>query len=86
MQLPTIHSNGTSAESLTEGLCEAYSALNDAYDKLKQTAPNGRDYYPQGPDAYGRAREEHMGRLDRVYSVMKELEALAIEIQTMGGR
>lgn len=81
MIAPTIHLNGTSRESLLEALETAYRKLGEAYDALKQTAPNGRDYYPQGPNAIGQATSEHFARLKRIDEVRDELEALAIAIQ-----
>lgn len=80
MIIPTIHLNGTSKESLIEDLCAASNALRAAYDALKQTAPNGRDYYPQGPKALEDATAEHFSRLSRVDSVRQEIESLAIAI------
>jgi len=76
MTVPTIHLNGTSKDSLIEGLCEASQSLNDAYDALKRTAPNGRDYYPQGPLALDAATDEHMGRLRRLDEIKREIDEL----------
>lgn len=80
MMIPTIHLNGTSKERLIESLCEASGKLNDAYEAMKQTAPNGRDYYPQGPDALGKATEEHFARLRKLDGVKEEIDALTIAI------
>jgi len=41
---PQIHINGSSARSLAEDYIDAMNVLDDAVDKLKKTAPNGRDY------------------------------------------
>jgi len=76
MQLPTIHLNGTSADSLLDSLGAAADALEAAYQALKQTAPNGRDYYPQGPAAMGAARSEHEARLKKIDQVKDEIEAM----------
>jgi hypothetical protein len=48
MIYPTIHPNGTTKERLLETIEGASLALKIAEEKLEQTAPNGRDYYPQG--------------------------------------
>ena len=48
MIYPTIHANGTTKERLLEAIEGASLALKIAEEKLAQTAPNGRDYYPQG--------------------------------------
>lgn len=84
MTIPTIHLNGTSADSLISALSDAYDALNTAYDALRQCAPNGRDYYPQGPHAINVATAEHFGRLRRIQDTQAELVRLieGIEEQT----
>lgn len=84
MQIPCIHLNGTSKERLIEALCEASYALNAAYEALKQTAPNGRDYYPLGPQAMKQAEEEHFARLRKVDEVKNEIDALAEAIHEIG--
>ena len=80
MQLPTIHLNGTSKERLIEDLCHASHALDAAYDALRQTAPNGRDYYPQGPDALAKATDEHHRRLGRLDEIKKEVDELTLAV------
>lgn len=80
MQLPTIHLNGTSSERLIDALCDASAALDAAYVAIKQTAPNGRDYYPQGPDALRIATEEHSARLRAVDAVKAEIDQLTCAI------
>jgi hypothetical protein len=77
MILPTIHMNGTSARALLEGYCNAISAIHDALDALARTAPNGRDYYPQGPDACATADREHDDRKRALMKVLNELQVLA---------
>lgn len=84
MTLPTIHLNGTSKQSLIDGYCDAYDALNNAYEVLKQTAPNGRDFYPQGPEAFKAADNEHMARLRKIDEVLKELQTLSMAIDEQG--
>jgi hypothetical protein len=58
MILPTIHSNGTSVQTLIDG----YDAIDEALYRLTikwgEVEFNARDYYPQGPDAYTQARDE----------------------------
>ena len=80
MQLPTIHSNGTSKERLIEGLSEASQALDEAYRYLKLTAPNGRDYYPQGDTALANATREHMDRLGRLDAIKNEIDEMTLAI------
>ena len=76
MILPTIHSNGTSAERLGDAYERAYDAVQAAYEALRETAPNGRDYYVQDDAALSRATAEHNARLERLHSVMLELDVL----------
>jgi len=81
MMLPTIHMNGTSARALLEGYCNAISAIHDALEALARTAPNGRDYYPQGPNACAQADAEHNDRKHALIKVMNELQALAEHVE-----
>jgi hypothetical protein len=80
MQVPTIHINGTSRERLLEALSDAGEALRKAREALAQTAPNGRDYYPQGLDALRAAEREHWARMEKLFQVQQELEYMAIAI------
>jgi hypothetical protein len=50
--IPTLHRNGTSKEALTEALENAGHALRNAMNAIGETAPNGRDFYPQGDAVY----------------------------------
>jgi hypothetical protein len=76
MITPTIHLNGTSAGELQEGYERAYRALTGAIEALGQTAPNGRDYYPQGPDAILKAQREHDQRMKVLKSVQTDVLTL----------
>ena len=80
MRLPTIHRNGTSAESLYEDACTALGALRAAVRALEQAAPNARDYYPQGDSAIDEVFREHDARVERVVSVIRELETVVEHI------
>ena len=77
MMLPTVHLNGTSKGELLQQLCDANSALSAALRALAEAAPNGRDYYPQGADAIGKAITEHTARLQAIKNVQKEILAIA---------
>ena len=80
MMTPTIHMNGTSRNSLLDEINDAMRALSVALEKLALMAPNARDYYPQGEDAFGKARQEHANRLTSVRKVREELKTLAESI------
>jgi hypothetical protein len=74
MTLPTIHMNGTSLRHLQEANEKASGAIREAIEALAQTAPNGRDYYPQSNEAIHDAMEEHWARMNRLQLVRLELE------------
>lgn len=73
---PTVHLNGTSRESLFEQYAEAAQALRQAIDAHERSAPNARDYYPQGPDVFSKARVEHWERSGKLRSVLQEISDL----------
>ena len=75
--VPCVHRNGTSKGRLLEAIKDAYQAIGVAYEKLRQTAPNGRDYYVYKDNPYERARTEWVNRMQKLESVRKELEAIA---------
>lgn len=82
--LPTLHLNGTAKDNLLEPLQEAIEAVRNATAAVISTYPNGRDYYPQGPEAIGKAMELHKSRLDRLHDVRSELEQMAEGIMDGG--
>lgn len=81
MIVPTIHVNGTSAEGLTDRLDLALDTLRAAIETVEACSPNGRDYYPQGPNAIAVATAEHTSRVKRLLDVRKELAELREQIQ-----
>ena len=81
---PRVHLNGTSRPSLIAALDAADDAIGQAYEALKQTAPNGRDYYTEGPQAMQQAQDEHRARLLALHNVQAQLSGIieAIEDST----
>lgn len=77
---PTVHMNGTSRKELMAQYTGAMSAVRDAIEVLRQTVPNGRDYYPQGPDAILEASKAHRARVARLQATHDELEEIALAI------
>jgi hypothetical protein len=79
MITPSIHINGTSAETLTEQYQDAYRAVQEAITVIQFSAPNARDYKickdPQG-DFYT-AVMEHRERLRMLDVVAQQLLGLA---------
>lgn len=77
MRKPTLHLNGTSRNALAEGYQAALDALNAAVSALEATAPNGRDYYPQGDGALTEASREHLDRITALNKVRAEIYELS---------
>ena len=72
--IPTLHLNGTSKTDLRDGYAAAYDAINNAIDALAKAELNGRDFYPQGPDAYYQARKERDEAFDKLYAARLYVE------------
>ena len=81
LTLPTVHLNGTSRTDLFNAISVALDALAEARVALQATAPNGRDYYPQGEMAIRQATAEHVARLRMLETVYAELYAVAEHVQ-----
>lgn len=64
--IPTIHLNGTGADTLIREYRAAYEAIDRAIDALADTTCNGRDFYVQGGSAYYQARDERQAALDKL--------------------
>jgi len=77
MIVPTIHTNGSSRDALLDQVCEAGNALREALRKIVNAAPNARDYYPQGDEAFRKAVAEHDARVTRVRAVLDEYVQLS---------
>lgn len=84
LSIPTVHLNGTSQRELLDQIQTAHAAVNDAMIALTKATPNGRDYYPQGPEAIRKAIIDHSERLAKLATVSGELETIGIAI--MEGR
>lgn len=83
---PIIHLNGTSKERLLDALGEAYNAIKvTAYDALRETAPNGRDYYLQ-PGLLEKATAQHLRRLAVLDELAAEIERQMELIYAQGRR
>ena len=73
---PTIHLNGTSREELERQCENAGQALRDALTALIQMAPNQRDYYTQGMEAWKAAVLRSVARRDCVERVLNEVQRI----------
>ncbi len=84
MTLPFIHLGGTSKQTLLDDNCEALHVLRQAYEALSKVGPNGRDYIPLGGQVlYTAARNEHTARLEKLHSVISELEEFTEKISDL---
>lgn len=83
LQLPTVHMNGTPKQMLIDSLCVASQAIEAAYQAVKQTAPNGRDYYTQGAVAMEKAEAEHRERLRLLDKVKEEIDSMTVQIDKL---
>ncbi len=73
MQVPVVHLNGTSKQALLDQQADAASALEDAIRILKAAQPNARDFAPRGNGAFDAANAEHIARLLKLESVLKDI-------------
>lgn len=76
MIFPTVHLNGSSAETLANDYTTALEALRAAQGALATTAPNARDYYVQDAGAFDRARHEHLRRVEALQDVALQVGML----------
>lgn len=76
MTLPTIHSNGTSVQTLIDG----YDAIDEALYRLtlkwNEVEFNARDYYPQGPEAWEDAMKERQKHSANLKALQDYLNAI----------
>jgi hypothetical protein len=86
LQLPALHSNGSSKQSLLDDVLDSRDALNKASALIARFGPHMRDYYPlpDGNAAYAKAKAEHESRLTRIKSIIDELTELADGIDNGG--
>ena len=82
--VPVVHLNGTGRQALLRQLSEVGVAIAKAADKLREAAPNGRDYYPAGPEAMTAAVAQFERRLGVLRGLQDELRAEMAAIETAG--
>lgn len=87
LHFPTLHMNGTSADGLCEPITETknkleciYHDIQTAYDKMRGTAPNARDYYVQNPNGFEEARQEYYARQKMLDVAMAQIEKVVEEL------
>jgi hypothetical protein len=80
--LPQIHMNGSGAKALAEQAEAARQALYAAQEALSAAAPNARDYYTIGDDAFRVARAEHEARQTALREMLEHFER--VQLRAMG--
>lgn len=84
--VPTIHLNGSSQESLLEDATSTANAIGNSIQKMIEGWPNARDYYTQGPEAYGMAVAWWQERMNTLRQIRGEFEQVAEAISNGGKR
>jgi len=77
----TYYASGTSRDHLQEVIRGAMDKTRDAITGVSLTAPHGRDY---APELFRLALDAHDDRMLRLESVLAELEAMWIALDTEG--
>lgn len=77
--LPTIHLNGTGAKTLLEEYTALAEAIESATTALERATCNARDFYPQGNDAWNRAKDERREMFQKLEDLQGYASAWAIE-------
>jgi hypothetical protein len=72
--LPIVHLNGTGKDDLILTRQACVDALEEARRKLREMAPNGRDYYPEA-GRMDKALTQHARRQEALWTVQQEIEA-----------
>jgi len=82
LAVPTLHLNGSYGPDLCRAYQDAVSAVYAALNVVAQSAPHGRDYYPQGDGALRQAQAQHDARLGHLRQVADELCAILNDVET----
>jgi len=78
---PTLHLNGTWADTLIADLEVALRAVREAQRALHLAAPHSRDYYVSPVEhASAVAAKEHLARVEKLHSVAVDLESLLAHV------
>lgn len=71
---PIVHLNGTSRRELSDQLEQVYCSLGNVVEAMKQSTPNGRDYYPV-PGRMDKALAQHWRRMKLITDLQQEIES-----------
>ena len=80
MTLPTIHMNGTGAETLRDDALAQRSAVQDLLDAMRKAEFNARDYYPV-EGSWERARADRQAFADILRSASDHFMEVAEHAQ-----
>lgn len=72
--------NGTSADMLLDGYCEASLKVSEASRAISAIEFNARDYYTRGMETFDTARNEMQARQIKLQAVKDELDAIIANI------
>lgn len=78
--VPSIHLNGTGATTLWREYHAAYKTIDTAVDALVEATCNERDFYPQGPTAFEKARKERDEALTKLRDTKAYVEHILMGI------
>lgn len=82
LSIPSIHLNGTSADSLCAEIRAAHDALNLAREALSKMTVNGRDHYVKADkESFSKAHAEHTARFVAIDKIIAELEEIHLGIR-----
>lgn len=84
LAVPSVHLNGTSQGELMEHHLDVLSALRHSEKRMALNCPNGRDFYVQKTGAFEAAMHQHQERVERLRSIIAEVEAIAEAISDQG--
>lgn len=79
---PTIHLNGTGYKDLWAGYEAAYEAVRAAQEALGKIEFNARDYYVQGNEAWGKARDHRNEQRQALANVEEYLLQHLLSLQS----
>ena len=81
---PVVHLNGSGQEALETQWRDTVLALQEARRALHRAAPNARDYYPRGDDAFERARRAFTEMTEALACVEAACTAVFDDIDAQG--
>jgi hypothetical protein len=81
---PVVHLNGSGQEALETQWRDVVLAMQEATRALRRAAPNARDYYPRGDDAFERARRAFAELTEALACVEAACTAVFDDIDAQG--